>query len=103
MIITTTNVGHSKTLVLHPATTTHEPFTNEERAAAGVTDDLIRLSVGIENVEDIKHDFRQAQDQLAKPDTPRTTPEQQDFSLFQQTLNRGLYSAAAPASSPQRI
>ena len=51
------NVGDAKTLVIHPASTTHQQLTDEEQAAAGVTPDLIRLSVGIESVEDIIADL----------------------------------------------
>ncbi|MGF1617812.1 MAG: O-acetylhomoserine aminocarboxypropyltransferase/cysteine synthase family protein, partial [Acidimicrobiia bacterium] len=54
------NVGDAKTLVIHPASTTHQQVPAEERAAAGVTDDMIRISVGIEDVADILWDIDQA-------------------------------------------
>ncbi|KAG0243890.1 Homocysteine synthase [Actinomortierella wolfii] len=54
------NVGDSKTLVISPATTTHQQLTDEEQLASGVTKDLIRVSVGIEHIDDIKADFDQA-------------------------------------------
>ncbi len=54
------NVGDAKTLVIHPATTTHQQLTATERGASGVTDDLIRVSVGIEHLDDIKADFEGA-------------------------------------------
>ncbi|KAI6008743.1 Cys/Met metabolism PLP-dependent enzyme-domain-containing protein [Pisolithus orientalis] len=54
------NVGDAKTLVIHPATTTHQQLTNDERLASGVTPDLIRVSVGIEHIDDIITDFEQA-------------------------------------------
>ncbi|GJE93601.1 O-acetylhomoserine aminocarboxypropyltransferase/cysteine synthase [Phanerochaete sordida] len=54
------NVGDAKTLVIHPATTTHQQLDEEEQAAAGVTPDLIRVSVGIENIKDIIADFDEA-------------------------------------------
>jgi O-acetylhomoserine (thiol)-lyase len=54
------NVGDAKTLVIHPATTTHQQLTREEREASGVSEELIRVSVGIEHIEDIKADFDQA-------------------------------------------
>ncbi|GFF56748.1 hypothetical protein IFM58399_10390 [Aspergillus lentulus] len=57
MIINTTNLGDSKTLVVHPWTTTHQQLTDAERFDSGVTEDHIRLSVGIEHLEDIKDDF----------------------------------------------
>ncbi|MBL0133124.1 MAG: O-acetylhomoserine aminocarboxypropyltransferase/cysteine synthase [Chitinophagaceae bacterium] len=54
------NVGDAKTLAIHPASTTHEQLSDEERAASGVLPNLIRISVGIEHIEDIKADFEQA-------------------------------------------
>jgi O-acetylhomoserine (thiol)-lyase len=54
------NVGDAKTLVIHPASTTHQQVPQEERAASGVGDDMIRISVGIEDVEDIISDLDQA-------------------------------------------
>ena len=54
------NVGDAKTLAIHPASTTHEQLSDKEREQAGVLPNLIRISVGIEHLEDIKHDFTQA-------------------------------------------
>lgn len=54
------NVGDAKTLVIHPASTTHQQLSDEEQRQAGVRRDLIRVSVGIEHIEDIKADFDQA-------------------------------------------
>jgi O-acetylhomoserine (thiol)-lyase len=54
------NVGDAKTLAIHPASTTHQQLSPEEQAATGVTPDYIRLSVGIENVDDIIADIEQA-------------------------------------------
>lgn len=54
------NVGDAKTLAIHPASTTHEQLSEAERASAGVLDNLIRISLGIEHIEDIKADFEQA-------------------------------------------
>jgi O-acetylhomoserine/O-acetylserine sulfhydrylase len=54
------NVGDAKTLVIHPNTTTHQQLSDEEQKASGVTPDLVRVSVGIEHIEDIKADFAQA-------------------------------------------
>jgi O-acetylhomoserine/O-acetylserine sulfhydrylase len=54
------NVGDAKTLVIHPASTTHQQLPEAEQKAAGVTPDLIRVSVGIEHIEDILWDFDQA-------------------------------------------
>jgi O-acetylhomoserine (thiol)-lyase len=54
------NVGDAKTLVIHPASTTHQQLSAGEQARAGVTATLLRVSVGIEHIEDIKGDFEQA-------------------------------------------
>jgi len=54
------NIGDSKTLVIHPASTTHQQLTEAERLAAGVTEDYIRVSVGTEHIDDIIADFDQA-------------------------------------------
>lgn len=54
------NIGDAKSLVIHPASTTHQQLTPAEQLATGVTDDFVRLSVGIENVDDIIADLDQA-------------------------------------------
>lgn len=58
------NVGDAKTLIIHPATTTHEQLTIQEQESAGVAPGVLRLSIGIEHIEDIKNDLSQAFDQL---------------------------------------
>jgi len=54
------NVGDAKTLIIHPASTTHQQLTEAEQAAAGVSQTLLRVSVGIEHIEDIKSDIEAA-------------------------------------------
>ena len=54
------NIGDAKTLVIHPASTTHQQLSDEEQVAAGVSPDYIRVSVGIEDVQDILDDLDQA-------------------------------------------
>ncbi|MCL3781477.1 O-acetylhomoserine aminocarboxypropyltransferase/cysteine synthase [Prolixibacteraceae bacterium JC049] len=54
------NIGDTKSLIIHPASTTHQQLSEEERVASGVTADLVRVSVGIENVEDLKADLEKA-------------------------------------------
>ena len=54
------NLGDAKTLAIHPASTTHEQLSDKEREAAGVLPNLVRISAGIEHIEDIKADFEQA-------------------------------------------
>jgi len=54
------NIGDAKTLVVHPASTTHSQQNETERIAAGVPDDFIRISVGLENIDDILADLDQA-------------------------------------------
>ncbi|MEH2180973.1 O-acetylhomoserine aminocarboxypropyltransferase/cysteine synthase family protein [Nostoc sp.] len=58
------NVGDAKTLVIHPASTTHQQLSDDEQLSAGVTADLVRVSVGIEHIDDIKEDFQQAFQQV---------------------------------------
>jgi O-acetylhomoserine/O-acetylserine sulfhydrylase-like pyridoxal-dependent enzyme len=54
------NVGDVRSLIIHPASTTHEQLSEEEQKASGVEPDLIRLSVGIEHIDDIQADLEQA-------------------------------------------
>jgi len=56
------NVGDAKTLIIHPSSTTHQQLTDEEKEASGVRDDLVRISVGIEDADDIIADLEQAID-----------------------------------------
>lgn len=58
------NVGDSKSLIIHPNSTTHQQLTAAEQQATGVTPDFIRLSIGTEDVEDIINDLKQALDQI---------------------------------------
>ncbi|WP_179333540.1 O-acetylhomoserine aminocarboxypropyltransferase/cysteine synthase family protein [Winogradskyella costae] len=54
------NIGDTKSLIIHPASTTHQQLSDEAQETTGVTKDLIRLSVGIENIEDLKDDLKEA-------------------------------------------
>jgi len=54
------NIGDAKSLVIHPASTTHQQLTRKEQEETGVTEDYIRLSIGLEDIEDIKEDIDQA-------------------------------------------
>jgi len=54
------NVGDAKSLVIHPASTTHSQLSEEQQRASGLTPDLVRLSIGIEHIDDIKQDLEQA-------------------------------------------
>jgi O-acetylhomoserine (thiol)-lyase len=54
------NVGDAKTLIIHPSSTTHQQLSFEEQKAAGVLPDQLRVSVGIEHIDDIRADFEQA-------------------------------------------
>jgi O-acetylhomoserine (thiol)-lyase len=54
------NVGDAKSLVIHPASTTHQQLSDDEQIAAGIYPDMIRISVGLENLEDILWDLGQA-------------------------------------------
>jgi O-acetylhomoserine (thiol)-lyase len=61
------NIGDAKSLVIHPASTTHQQLSKEEQAATGVTEDYVRLSIGIEDPIDIIEDIDQALKASAKP------------------------------------
>jgi O-acetylhomoserine (thiol)-lyase len=52
------NIGDTKSLIIHPASTTHQQLSDAEQVATGVTKDLIRLSVGLEDIEDLKADLK---------------------------------------------
>ena len=54
------NIGDSKSLIIHPASTTHQQLNEEQQESTGVSQDLIRLSVGLENIEDLKADLKEA-------------------------------------------
>jgi O-acetylhomoserine (thiol)-lyase len=54
------NVGDAKSLVIHPASTTHSQLTEEQQKTGGLTPDLVRLSIGVEHIDDIKQDLEQA-------------------------------------------
>ena len=60
LILQLVNIGDAKTLACHPASTTHRQLSPAEQAAAGVSPDLIRLSIGIEHIDDIVADLDQA-------------------------------------------
>ena len=65
MILRLVNIGDAKSLACHPASTTHRQLNEEELAAAGVSTDLVRISVGIENIDDIIADVSQALDAVS--------------------------------------
>jgi len=60
------NIGDTKSLIIHPASTTHQQLTEEQQLAAGVSSDLIRLSVGLEDIEDLKTDLKEAFSKIPK-------------------------------------
>ena len=54
------NIGDSKSLIIHPASTTHSQLSEDEQLQTGVSRDLIRLSIGLENFDDLKNDLENA-------------------------------------------
>ncbi|MBU2062177.1 MAG: O-acetylhomoserine aminocarboxypropyltransferase/cysteine synthase [Bacteroidetes bacterium] len=58
------NIGDTKSLIIHPASTTHQQLSDEQQLSSGVSKDLIRLSVGLENIEDLKKDLLKVFNQL---------------------------------------
>ena len=65
MLTLTSNLGDSRSIASHPASTTHSKLTDEERATVGITKGLIRISVGLEHIDDIKADILQALEKVA--------------------------------------
>ena len=63
------SVGDGKTLAIHPWSTTHEQLSDDEKTNSGVTEDMIRISIGYEHIDDIIHDFEQSftKSSAAKP------------------------------------
>ena len=64
------NVGDVKSMAIHPASTTHSQLSEEEQIAAGVSPDFIRLSIGLEDIEDILWDINQALNETMKSKLP---------------------------------
>jgi len=60
------NIGDAKTLAIHPAATTHQQLSEEERLATGVTPDFIKLSIGLEHIDDILEDIEQELKKISK-------------------------------------
>jgi len=61
------NIGDTKSLIIHPTSTTHQQLSDEEQIATGVTKDLIRLSVGLEDIEDLKADLKAVFENIKNP------------------------------------
>ena len=61
------NVGDARTLIIHPASTTHRQLSDEEQLQAGVSPDMIRLSVGLESIDDLLWDLEQSLEKSAMP------------------------------------
>ena len=59
------NVGDAKTLVIHPASTTHQQLSEHEQISAGVDPTMVRVSVGLEHIDDIREDFQKAFDKAS--------------------------------------
>jgi O-acetylhomoserine (thiol)-lyase len=72
------NVGDAKTLIIHPASTTHQQLSEQEQKVAGVSSGLLRVSVGIEHISDIIADFEQAFEVLRTIETTENIPTNQN-------------------------
>ena len=70
----TANLGDAKTTITHPASTTHGRLTQEQRDAAGIRDSLVRVAVGLEDIDDIKADLARGLDAIAVPPAARAAP-----------------------------
>jgi len=78
------NVGDAKSLVIHPASTTHQQLTDDELRAAGIGPEMVRVSIGIEDVEDIVEDLEQAlaASQKARTAAPASAEERLGHSIL---------------------
>ena len=65
MLSITANLGDTKTTITHPATTTHAKLNEEQRQLAGIEQSLVRIAVGLENIDDIKADLQTGLDKIA--------------------------------------
>lgn len=85
------SVGDSKTLAIHPWTTTHEQLSDEEKLSGGVTEDLIRISVGTEHIDDIIADFEQsfAASESSKPDAKAEEKNQESTGKTEREAGLG--------------
>ena len=77
------NIGDTKTLVIHPESTIAAHISDEEKLQSGVFEDMIRISVGIEDIEDLKEDFKQAIENNRKRCTKSCTSREMESSLWQ--------------------
>ena len=77
-------MGDSKTLAIHPWSTTHEQLSDEEKTDSGVTEDLIRISVGTEHIDDIIHDFEQSFE-ASKASNPDAKAEEENQNVNGET------------------
>ena len=75
MCVIAVSLGDAETLIQHPASMTHSPYTEEERREAGITDTLVRIAVGLEHVEDIIADLQQAFDFIHKQSASKVVNE----------------------------
>ena len=95
------NIGDAKSLVIHPASTTHQQLSVEEQAATGVTPELVRLSVGIEDIRDILADLDQAIEAANGLRMPRASHEAAGHCGTMSGMNEApTGSGRAPARSP---
>jgi hypothetical protein len=98
------NIGDAKSLVIHPASTTHEQLTDAEQQAAGVTPDFIRLSVGIEDIQDILDDLDNALTAgVARPRVAIDAGQAKGQYAMQRKLKEGLIDPRqTPRLAPTR-
>ncbi|KAI1105029.1 Cys/Met metabolism PLP-dependent enzyme-domain-containing protein [Jackrogersella minutella] len=96
------NVGDSKTLAIHPWTTTHEQLSDEEKIASGTTEDLIRISVGTEHIDDIIADFEQSFKAASAATTAGDGASGMRISATSALLSALSSLAAASSAAPQQ-
>ncbi|KAI2471822.1 Cys/Met metabolism PLP-dependent enzyme-domain-containing protein [Annulohypoxylon bovei var. microspora] len=100
LITNLANVGDSKTLAIHPWTTTHEQLSDEEKIASGTTEDLIRISVGTEHIDDIIADFVQSFEKAAAATTEGQGGSEMRASFPTALLSALSLTSVSASSSP---
>jgi len=90
------NLGDAKSLVTHPATTTHQRLTPEARAALGIGEGMLRLSVGIEDCDDLLYDLKRGLSPRGGSDVPRRSPGRRSSSTMTSPRAYLDYNATAP-------
>ena len=92
------NIGDVRSLIIHPASTTHRQLTDEQRKAAGAGDDVVRLSIGLEDAADIIADLEQALGELTHGMEAATSPSKERAGRRRRGMEQGSSTSECPES-----